>query len=91
MTLLQNLIPLVIFLLLGAVFSLSSEGAIPEPPPSRTIKVTASQLQGIRERWTAQWGRPPTADELRAGVEPRPDVATTIQERTWSSPIWYTP
>jgi hypothetical protein len=42
----------------------------------------------VLENPTCRWS---TWDALREGVEPRHDVASTIQERAWSSPIWYTP
>jgi len=42
----------------------------------------------VLENPTCRWS---TWDAVRAGVEPRPDVAETIQERAWSSPIWYQP
>ena len=42
----------------------------------------------VLENPTCRWS---TFDALRAGVEPRRDVPTTIQERAWSSPIWVRP
>ena len=42
----------------------------------------------VLENPTCRWS---TWDAIRAGVDPRPGVPTTIQERAWSSPIWYRP
>ena len=42
----------------------------------------------VLENPTCRWS---TWDAVRAGVEPNPDLPTVIQERAWSSPIWYVP
>lgn len=71
---------------------------------SRTANVGASELKTlwqdpnftpgqeafyyvrVLENPTCRWS---TWDAIRAGVAPRPDLATTLQERAWSSPIHY--
>ncbi len=42
----------------------------------------------VLENPTCRWS---TWDAVRAGVPPRSDLKATIQERAWSSPIWFNP
>lgn len=42
----------------------------------------------VLENPSCRWS---TWDAIRAGVAPRSDLHSTIQERAWSSPIWYRP
>ena len=48
--------------------------------------VNAVYYVRVLENPTCRWS---TWDAIRAGVEPREGLPATIQERAWSSPIWY--
>ena len=54
----------------------------PEFDPSQRAFYYVRVLENPTCRWS-------TWDAIRAGVEPRQDLHKTIQERAWSSPIWY--
>jgi hypothetical protein len=56
----------------------------PEFDPSQHALYYARVLEIPTPRWTPY-------DAVRAGLPLLKDVAATIQERAWSSPIWYTP
>ena len=56
----------------------------PDFDPGRRAFYYARVLENPTCRWS-------TWDALRTGNAPRQDFPTVIQERAWSSPIWYTP
>jgi len=53
----------------------------PEFDPSQRAFYYARAIENPTCRWS-------TWDAIRADVAPRPDLARTLQERAWSSPIW---
>ena len=56
----------------------------PNYDPTRNAFYYVRALENPSCRWS-------TWDAMRAGVDPRPDVPATIQERLWASPIWIIP
>jgi hypothetical protein len=56
----------------------------PEFDPAAYALYYLRVLQIPTPRWS-------TYDAVRAGLPLLEGVATTVQERAWSSPIWYTP
>jgi len=56
--------------------------------PDFDPRVEAFYYMRVLENPTCRWS---TWDAIRAGVPPRSDLPTTLQERAWSSPIWYRP
>ena len=52
--------------------------------PAFDPKARAFYYARVIENPTCRWS---TWDAIRAGVAPRPDLAKTLQERAWSSPI----
>ncbi|WP_348762692.1 DUF3604 domain-containing protein [Hyphomonas atlantica] len=56
----------------------------PEFDPERRATYYVRVLENPSCRWS-------TWEAMRANVPPRPDVPQTIQERAYTSPIWYIP
>ena len=56
----------------------------PDFDPSRHTVYYVRVIEIPTPRWS-------TYDAKKLGMEPLPDVPATIQERAWTSPIWYTP
>lgn len=56
----------------------------PDFDPSQHAVYYVRVLEIPTPRWS-------TYDAVELGVEPPKGVQATIQERAWSSPIWYTP
>ena len=72
--------PLVVFLLLAAgVFALDGWAESGEEE-RRVIEVAPAQVEGLRARWTAQWGRPPTGPELAGLIDEATDEEILYRE-----------
>ena len=56
--------------------------------PEFSEQQTAFYYARVLENPTCRWS---TWDALRAGVAPRDNLDSVIQERAWSSPIWISP
>ena len=56
--------------------------------PQFDPKQNAFYYARVLENPTCRWS---TWDALRAGVEPNPKLSKTIQERAYTSPIWFIP
>jgi hypothetical protein len=56
----------------------------PDFDPTHHAVYYARVIEIPTPRWT-------TFDAKALGIDPPKDVAPTLQERAWSSPIWYTP
>jgi len=56
--------------------------------PNFDVNERAFYYARVLENPTCRWN---TWDAIRAGTKPRSDLAATLQERAWSSPIQYRP
>lgn len=64
--------PLLHFLLAGAVvfalYGWINDGSGVESKEERMVRITAGQVEWLKQTWVRQWGRPPNEDELQGVV-----------------------
>ncbi len=65
-------------------YELSTVWQDPSFDPAQRAFYYVRVLENPKCRWS-------TWDAVRAGVTPNPSMHATIQDRAWSSPIWYNP
>ena len=72
--------PLVVFVLLGiGVFAL--DGWLAGGETARpVIEITSDEVERLRARWIAQWGREPTGDELQTLIDEAVDEEVLYRE-----------
>lgn len=63
---------------------LIGEWSDPEFDPAAHATYYARVLEIPTPRWSTYWA-------VKINLPPNPAVATTVQQRAWTSPIWYTP
>ena len=76
---------LAFWLIIGTTIGLAALGGYwkdPEFDPGQRAFYYVRVLENPKCRWS-------TWDAIRNGSKPRSDLPVTIQERVWSSPIWY--
>ena len=61
--------PLLVFLLLGVGLFTGEHWLADGDDERRVVTVTAEQVDALHARWDAQWGRAPTARELRGLID----------------------
>jgi hypothetical protein len=63
---------------------LIGEWTDPAFDPKANVTYFARVLEIPTPRWSTYWA-------AKLGVPPNPTVPATVQQRAWTSPIWYTP
>ena len=61
--------PLIVFLLLGSGVFAGERWLADGNDERRIVRVTVEQVDALRARWDAQWGRPPTGRELQGLID----------------------
>jgi hypothetical protein len=63
---------------------LAGEWTDPAFDPQASVTYFARVLEIPTPRWTTYWA-------AKLHVPPNPHVAAAVQQRAWTSPVWYTP
>lgn len=90
---LTTLLSAISSLVLVSSYSLNNSASTAEDANSSEVEERMADFNPERNSYFGNLHIPAmySYDAVRAGLELRPDLQPTIQERVWSSPIWVTP